>query len=136
MTDFSWYRPYNLAFFPPPEAATGGVLCKKMFLEISQNSQENTCARDTFNLKRVSCTDVFGNSQEHLFYRTPQLDCFWRPLHSLPFFQGNSKFKTEKKISRIIDFALLFNLFVNLNFVMYFFLFFIICVKYMTQFWA
>ena len=25
------------------EAATRGVLCKKMFLEISQNSQESTC---------------------------------------------------------------------------------------------
>ena len=30
-----------------PEAATGGVLYKKVFLEISQNSQENTCARDS-----------------------------------------------------------------------------------------
>ena len=29
-----------------PEAATGGV--KKVFLEISQNSQENTCARVSF----------------------------------------------------------------------------------------
>ena len=28
-----------------PEAATGGILQEKMFLEISQNSQENTCAR-------------------------------------------------------------------------------------------
>ena len=26
------------------EAATGGVLWKKVFLEISENSQENTCA--------------------------------------------------------------------------------------------
>ena len=30
------------------EAATRGVLCKKVFLEISQNSQENTCARVSF----------------------------------------------------------------------------------------
>ena len=30
------------------EAATRGVLCQKVFLEISQNSQENTCARVTF----------------------------------------------------------------------------------------
>ena len=29
------------------EAATRGVLCKKVFLEISQNSQENNCARDS-----------------------------------------------------------------------------------------
>ena len=27
-----------------PEAATGGVLYKKVFLEISQNSQVNICA--------------------------------------------------------------------------------------------
>ena len=31
-----------------PEAATGGVLDKKVLLEISQNSQENTCARVSF----------------------------------------------------------------------------------------
>ena len=30
------------------EAATRGVLWKKLFLEISQNSQENTCARVSF----------------------------------------------------------------------------------------
>ena len=30
------------------EVATKGVL-KKVFLEISQNSQENTCVRDSFN---------------------------------------------------------------------------------------
>ena len=33
------------------EAATTGALCKKVFLEISQNSQENTCARDSFLIK-------------------------------------------------------------------------------------
>ena len=30
---------------PTTEAAIKGILCKKVFLEISQNSQENTCAR-------------------------------------------------------------------------------------------
>ena len=30
------------------EAATGGVLYKKVFLEILQNSQENTCGRVSF----------------------------------------------------------------------------------------
>ena len=35
------------------EAATGGVLYKKVFLKISQNSQENTCARaSSFNIER------------------------------------------------------------------------------------
>ena len=33
------------------EAATGGVPQQNMFLEISQNSQDNTCARLSFLLK-------------------------------------------------------------------------------------
>ena len=33
------------------EAATRGVLSKKVLLEISQNSQENTCARVSFFIK-------------------------------------------------------------------------------------
>ena len=33
------------------EAATRGVLWKKVFLEISQNSQENTCASVSFLIK-------------------------------------------------------------------------------------
>ena len=32
------------------EAATGGVLQEKAFLEISQNSQEITCARTSFSI--------------------------------------------------------------------------------------
>ena len=33
------------------EAATGGVLLEKAFLKISQNSQKNTYARDSFLIK-------------------------------------------------------------------------------------
>ena len=33
------------------EAATRGVLWKKMFLEISQNLQKNTCAKVSFLIK-------------------------------------------------------------------------------------
>ena len=40
------YRLYN--FFHLSEAATGGVLLEKVFLEISQNSQENTCGTVSF----------------------------------------------------------------------------------------
>ena len=36
---------------PILEAATRGVLCKKVFLEISENSQENTFARVSFLIK-------------------------------------------------------------------------------------
>ena len=47
------------------ETATGGVVLKKMLLNISQNSQENTCARVSFIIKlqlyekRDSGTGVF-----------------------------------------------------------------------------
>ena len=34
------------------EAATGGVLLKKVFLKTWQNWQENTCARVSFLIKR------------------------------------------------------------------------------------
>ena len=33
------------------ETATGGILLKKVSLKISQNSQENTCARVSFLIK-------------------------------------------------------------------------------------
>ena len=41
----------NLVSKNNPEAATRSVLCKKLFLEISQNSQENTCTRVSFLIK-------------------------------------------------------------------------------------
>ena len=34
-----------------PEAATGGVLCKKVFLKISQNLQKNFCVGISFLIK-------------------------------------------------------------------------------------
>ena len=37
--------------FQYAEAATTGVLCKKVFLEISQYSPENTCAKVSFLIK-------------------------------------------------------------------------------------
>ena len=63
---------------------------KKVFLEISQNSKENTCARASFLiklqvapanlLKRDSGTGIFvwilRNFKEYLFHRRPD-DCFW-----------------------------------------------------------
>ena len=42
--------PLNLKYFFK-EAATEGVLWKKVFLEISQSSQENTCGRALFLIK-------------------------------------------------------------------------------------
>ena len=43
---------HTLIILTSTEAATGGVLYEKVFLEISQNSQENTCARVSFLLKK------------------------------------------------------------------------------------
>ena len=37
------------------EAATGGVLLKKLFLKMLQNSQENPCARVSFLIKLQVC---------------------------------------------------------------------------------
>ena len=65
--------PYNILvqyFFYSIEAAIRGVLCKKVFLKISQNSQENTCAKVSFLIK----LQVW---QKNHFYRTPLDDCFW-----------------------------------------------------------
>ena len=49
----------NLTLILLTEAATRGVLCKKVFLEISQNSQENTSARVSFF--KQSCRPQFCN---------------------------------------------------------------------------
>ena len=51
-----------------PEAATEGVLCKRVFSKISQNPKENTCARVSFLIK----LQASGN----FFYRTTPDECF------------------------------------------------------------
>ena len=68
-----------------PEAATRGVLCEKMFLEISQNLQGNICFRVSFSrpatlLKKILWHRCFCEfceiSKNTLFYITPLDDCF------------------------------------------------------------
>ena len=49
MGSTKWTYHKNIHTFP--EAATRAVLCEKAFLEISQNSQENTYARVSFSIK-------------------------------------------------------------------------------------
>ena len=72
------------------EATTTGVLWKKVFLEILQNPQENTCARAFFNkvaghrpatlVKKGlwhRCLPVnFAKFRRTSFYRTPLAACF------------------------------------------------------------
>ena len=53
------------------EAATGGVLSKKVLLQILQNSQENTCARASFLIKLPASKRDSGTFEERRFYRTP-----------------------------------------------------------------
>ena len=45
----SFLQIYKNTVHENTETATRGVLCKKVFLEVSKNSQENTCARASFN---------------------------------------------------------------------------------------
>ena len=51
------------------EAATRDVLWKKVFLEISQNSQENTCARVSFWIKLMpeACNFIKKETRAQLF---------------------------------------------------------------------
>ena len=54
MQEYLCERSCISAFYPDvnvSEAATGGVLWKKVFLEISQNSHQSTCARALFLVK-------------------------------------------------------------------------------------
>ena len=54
------------------EAATRGVLYKKVFLKILQNSQENTCARASFLINFIKIPVNFVFFTEHLSLE----DCF------------------------------------------------------------
>ena len=57
------------SLFPFTEAAPKGVLSKKMFLEIWQNSQENTCAKVSFfnKVAGLSCASSLKNRLSHRF---------------------------------------------------------------------
>ena len=63
-----------------PEAATVGVLYKKVFLKISQILQANTFVGASL-IKFETPTHVFlwnlRNFEEHLSWRTAANDCFW-----------------------------------------------------------
>ena len=68
LQDFNCCRRKGCATFllQHTEAATGGVLWQKVFLEISQNSQESPCARVSFIIKLQTsgkhlCRSLFFN---------------------------------------------------------------------------
>ena len=80
---------------------------KKVLLEISQNSQENTCARvcflnkvaglrlATLLKKRLWLRWILQNFLEHLFYRTPPDDCFLTALKRIPNHTVNSSLLSQ-----------------------------------------
>ena len=61
-------------FVRATEAVAKRCSVKKVFLEISQNSQENTCVRDSFLIKSLAQVFSFefcGISKSTFFYRIP-----------------------------------------------------------------
>ena len=85
-TFFTEHLRKIVSAFSFSEAATGGVLWKNMFLEISEKWRENT-----FGLR---------NFQKHLFYRTPLDDCFWLFRATLlKWDTANSVWKTSDEYS-------------------------------------
>ena len=67
-----------------PEAATGGVFLKKVFLKISQNSQENTCARvRAATLLKKTVAQVFSCEFCEIFKSTFFTEYIWAPASKL-----------------------------------------------------
>ena len=64
----SCYSPIHSGF---PEAVTRKCSVKKVFLEILQNSQENTCARVSFFGHNVFSCELCEISKNTFSYRTP-----------------------------------------------------------------
>ena len=102
MFELTWYMFWwfdaevNLKFYTAKylvsEAVVRSCSVKKVFLEISQNSQENTCARVSFLIKLpASCLQlylkrdsgagfflwIFRNFLEHLLLQNTSGGCFW-----------------------------------------------------------
>ena len=91
----------NFDLEPIPEGVTRDVLWKKVFLEISQNSPENTCARVTFFIK-LQASSIFIKKETLVrcfpvnfakFFRTPILQNTSGRLHSLFFCSLHTHFK-------------------------------------------
>ena len=91
--------PYNILvqyLFYSIEAAIRVVLCKKVFLKISQNSQENTCAKVSFLIKLQAW-------QKNHFYRTLLDGCFWLYLLDYDLFIKSSfRFRYVRNVLRRI----------------------------------
>ena len=78
--------------------ATGGVLLEKLFLKISQNSQENTCARLFFN--KVAGLKAATLLKKRLWYRCFPVN-FARFLQT-PFFKKNHRLTASEMTPSIM----------------------------------
>ena len=56
------YACYQLFNFPCFRSSPGGVLQRKVFLEISQNSEENTCCKVSFLIKLQAVSTAWSFS--------------------------------------------------------------------------
>ena len=63
---FHNFDRFSLALFT--KAATSGVLCKKLFLDILQNSQESGCARASFFARASACKFIKKETLVQVFY--------------------------------------------------------------------
>ena len=83
------------------EAVVQMCSVKKVFFEISQNSQENTCTRDSFLIKSLaqmfSC-EFCGISNNTFSYRTPLVAA---SEHSFGMFLINKKIAFTEKRCRV-----------------------------------
>ena len=80
------------------EAATGGVPLKKVFLEIPQNSQEDTCGTVSFSIKLQAEATAFDLSRVfswrfRVFHHSHTKKKFFSKFH----FVWNKKKKKKKK---------------------------------------
>ena len=72
---------------------------KKLILKTLHYSQENACAMDC--VKVSFQFRILQNLQEHLFWKTPANDCFWKCVHETEnnrkLFIGNFNFTIKKR---------------------------------------
>ena len=63
-----------------PEAATRGVLRRKVFLEIPQNSQENTCPKVSFLIKLQVALTLFKKKLWHRYFPVNYVEFLGTPF--------------------------------------------------------
>ena len=70
---------YYYSYEQKTEAATRGALCKKMFLEISQNSQKSSCAESAQVFVCKFC-EIFKNTFSHRIHlvEASEKNRFWK----------------------------------------------------------